>query len=47
MKSLHEGAKTRVIMDSELSEEFEAKVTMHYGCVLSHFLSAVVVDVVT
>ena len=34
-------------MDSELSEEFEAKVWMHQGSVLSPFLFAVVVDVVT
>ena len=33
-------------MDSELSEEFEVKVGMHQGSVLSHSL-AVVVDVVT
>ena len=34
-------------MNSELSEEFEVKVGMHQGSVLSHFLFAVVVDVVT
>ena len=45
--SLYEGAKTRVRVDSELSEEFEAKVWMHQGSVLSPFLFAVVVDVVT
>ena len=45
--SLHEGAKTRVRVDSELSEEFEVKVGMHQGSVLSPFLFAVVVDVVT
>ena len=45
--SLYEGAKTRVGVDSELSEEFEVKVGMHQGYVLSHFLFAVVVDVVT
>ena len=33
-------------MDSELSDEFEVKVRMHQGSVLSHFIS-VVVDVVT
>ena len=36
--SLHEGAKTRVWVDSQLSEEFEVKVWMHQGCVLSPFL---------
>ena len=32
--SLYDGAKTRVRVDSELSEEFEAKVWMHQGSVL-------------
>ena len=45
--SLYEVAKTRVRVDSELSEEFEVKVGMCQGSVLSHFLFAVVVDVVT
>ena len=45
--SLYEGAKTRVRVDSELSEEFEVKVGIHQGSVLSPFLFAVVVDVVT
>ena len=45
--SLYEGAKTRVRVDSELSEEFEVKVGMHQGSVLSPFLFVVVVDVVT
>ena len=45
--SLYEGAKTRVRVDSELSEEFEVKVWMHQGSVLSPFLFAVVVDVFT
>ena len=44
---LYEGEKIRVNVDSELSEEFEVKVGMHQGSVLSLFLSAVVVDVVT
>ena len=43
--SLYEGAKARVRVDSELSEVFEAKVGMHQGSVLSHFLLAVVIDV--
>ena len=34
-------------MDSEFPEEFEVKVRMHGGSVLSHLLFAVVVDVVT
>ena len=45
--SLYEGAKTRVILDSELSEEFEVKVGIPQGSVLSPFLFAVVVDVIT
>ena len=45
--SLYEGARTRVRLDSELSDEFEIKVWMHQGSVLSPFLFAVVVDVVT
>ena len=44
--SLHEGAKTWVRVDSELSDEFEAKVGMQQGPVLTPFLIAVVVDVV-
>ena len=43
--SLYERVKTRVRVDFELSEEFEVKV--HKGSVLSPFLFAVVVDVVT
>ena len=34
-------------MDSELTEEFQAKVVMHQGSVLSYFLFSLVVDVVT
>ena len=45
--SLYEGAKTKFGEDSELSEEFEVKVGMLQGSVLSPFLFAVVVDVVT
>ena len=45
--SLCEGAKTRVRVNSELSEEFEVKVGMHQGSTLSPFLFEVVVDVVT
>ena len=45
--SLYEGAVTKVRVDSELSEEFEVKVEIHQGSVLSPFLFVVVVDVVT
>ena len=45
--SVYEGAKTRVRVDSDLSEEFDVKVGMHQGYVLSPILFAVVVDVVT
>ena len=43
---MHEGAKTRVRVDSELSEELEVKVGMHPESVLLPFLIALVVDVV-
>ena len=45
--SLHEGAKTRVRVDCELSDEFEVKVVMLQSSVLSPFLVLFVVDVVT
>ena len=45
--SLYETAKTRIIVDSELSEEFEVNVGMYQRSVLSPFLFAVVVNVVT
>ena len=45
--SLYEGAMKRVRVDYEFSEEFEDKVGMLQGSVLSPFLFAVVVDVVT
>ena len=32
--SLYEGAKSRVRVDSEMSEDFEVKVGMHQGSVL-------------
>ena len=44
--SLYEGAKTRVRVDYELSAEFEVKVGMRQGCVLSRFLFGVVVELV-
>ena len=45
--SLYEGTKTRVRGDSVLSEEFEVKMGMYQGSVLSPFLFPVVVDDVT
>ena len=45
--SMFEGAKTRVGVDYELSEEFEVKVGMHRGSVLKPFLFALTVDFVT
>ena len=45
--SLYEGAKTRIRLDCELSEEFDVKVGIHQGSVLSPFVFAVLVDVVT
>ena len=42
--NLYDGGKTGVRVDSEL---FEVKVWMHQGSVLSPFIFAVVVDVVT
>ena len=45
--SLCEGVKAGVRVDSELSEKFEVKMGMHQGSVLSPFLLAVVVDVIT
>ena len=45
--SLYEGAKTRVRVDSELSEELEVKVRIHQVNVQSPFLLAVMVYVVT
>ena len=45
--SLYEGAKMTVRVHYDLSEELEVKVGMHYGSVLSPFLLAAVVDVVT
>ena len=47
MTNLYKGAKTRVIVDSALSEVVEVNVGIHKGSVLSPFLFAVVVDVVT
>ena len=43
---LYEGAKTKVRVDYELSEEFEVTVGMHQGSVLSPFCFAVAANVV-
>lgn len=43
---MYEGAKTRVRVGSALSDEFEVKVGVHQGSVLSPFLFAIVMDVV-
>ena len=45
--SLNEGAKTRVKVGLELSEEFEVKVGVHQGSVLLPLVFAIMVDVVT
>ena len=45
--SLYEGTKARVRVDSGLLKEFEVKVGMHQGSVLSPFFFTVIVDVVT
>ena len=45
--SLYGGVNTRVRVDSELLEIFEAKLGMHQRSMLSPFYFAVVVDVVT
>ena len=44
--SLYEGTKTRVRVNSELSDEFLINVGMHQVSVLSPFHFAVVVDVI-
>ena len=45
--SLYEGAKTKVRVGLELSEEFEVKVGVHQGYVLLLLGFAIVVEVVT
>ena len=45
--SLYDDAKTRVRVGSAYSEEFEAKIGVHQGSVLSPLLFAKVVDVIT
>ena len=37
--SLYEGAKKRIRVDSEMSQEFEVEVGIHQQSVLSPFLS--------
>ena len=44
--SLNKGAKTRVRVGLELSEEFEVKVGVHQGSMLSLLVFPIVVDVV-
>ena len=44
---LYDGAKTRVRVGSAYSEEFEVKVGVHHGSVLSPLLFAIGVDVIT
>ena len=39
--SMHEGAKTRVRVDSKLHEDFEVKVGMHKGTVMLSLLNSV------
>ena len=45
--TLHDGAKTRVRVGSAYAEEFEVKVGVHQGSVLSPLLFAIVVHVIT
>ena len=45
--SLYDGAKTRVRVEAAYSEEFEVKVGVHQGSVLSPLLLAIVEDDIT
>ena len=45
--SVYEGEKRGVIVDCELSEEFEVKLLMNQGSMLSPVLFSVEIDVVT
>ena len=45
--SLYDGAKTRMRMGSAYSKEFEVKVGVHEGPVLSPLLFPIAVDVIT
>ena len=47
VKSLYDCAKTRVGVGSAYSKEFQVKVGVHQGSVLSPLLFVIVVDVVT
>ena len=44
--SLHQGAKTKARVGSELSEEFMVQVRVHQGSVLSPLLFAIAVNVI-
>ena len=45
--SLYNGGRTRIIVGTHFSEEFEVYVGVHQGSVLSPMLLAIVIDVVT
>ena len=47
IRSLYDRAKTRVRLVSAYSQEFEVKVGVHQGSVLSPLLFAIVVNVIT
>ena len=47
LTSLYEGARTRVRVGLELSKEFEEKVRVDQGSMLSPLVFAIVVNVVT
>ena len=47
MINLHKGAKTKSQVNLKLSKEPKVKVEIHKGSLMSPFIFAVVVDVVT